>query len=137
LLAGERPGTGGLILWPLFGATNQLLAGLALMVATFYLARRSRAVAVVALPMMFMLITPAWAMTYDLINNWVPQRNYILIFFACAILALQAWMTIEAILIYRKIYGVQEPPAQLPVQRAVRAEAEAEVVEEAEPATVA
>lgn len=134
LLAGDRPGTGGLILWPLFGATNQLLAGLALMVATFYLARRSRVVAVVALPMMFMLITPAWAMTYDLVNNWIPQRNYILITFGCAILALQAWMTIEAVLIYRKIYGVEEPPAQLPVQRAVRTET---VVEEPEPATVA
>ncbi|MEZ5948829.1 MAG: carbon starvation CstA 5TM domain-containing protein [Planctomycetaceae bacterium] len=35
-------GTGGLILWPLFGATNQLLAGLALMVTFFYLWRRGR-----------------------------------------------------------------------------------------------
>lgn len=134
LLAGERPGTGGLILWPLFGATNQLLAGLALMVATFYLARRSRAVAVVALPMMFMLVTPAWAMTYDLLNTWIPQRNYILITFGCAILALQAWMTFEAILIYRKIYGVQEPPAQLPTQRALPTELQVE--EEPEPAAV-
>ncbi len=135
LLAGERPGTGGLILWPLFGATNQLLAGLALMVATFYLARRSRAVAVVALPMMLMLVMPAWAMTYDLIYNWIPQRNYTLIIFGCSILALQAWMTIEAILIYRKIRGIQEPPARLPQQRATRRKTQVEV--EREPATVA
>ncbi|MEX1224639.1 MAG: carbon starvation protein A, partial [Pirellulales bacterium] len=33
------PGSGGLILWPLFGATNQLLAGLAFMVTLFYLWR--------------------------------------------------------------------------------------------------
>jgi len=32
-------GTGGMMLWPLFGATNQLLAGLALMVTSFYLWR--------------------------------------------------------------------------------------------------
>ena len=37
---GNVPGTGGLILWPLFGATNQLLAGLAFMVTVFYLWRR-------------------------------------------------------------------------------------------------
>ncbi|MDP6447245.1 MAG: carbon starvation protein A, partial [Pirellulaceae bacterium] len=29
LFAGEKPGAGGMTLWPLFGATNQLLAGLA------------------------------------------------------------------------------------------------------------
>ena len=37
-------GKGGLILWPLFGATNQLLAGLSFLVITFYLWRRGRAV---------------------------------------------------------------------------------------------
>ena len=34
-------GQGGMLLWPLFGATNQLLAGLAFMVITFFLWRRS------------------------------------------------------------------------------------------------
>jgi carbon starvation protein len=32
---GKAPGTGGLLLWPLFGAINQLLAGLAFLVITF------------------------------------------------------------------------------------------------------
>lgn len=137
LLAGDRPGAGGLILWPLFGATNQLLAGLALMVATFYLARRSRAVAVVALPMLLMMVMPAWAMTYDLINNWIPQKNYILIAFGFSILGLQVWMVIEGLLVYRKIQGVAEPPARLPLgrRRLVPQEVAAEV--EPEPAPVA
>jgi len=116
LLAGEKPGTGGLILWPLFGATNQLLAGLALMVATFYLARRSRSVAIVAIPMLMMMIMPAWAMTYDLINNWIPQQKYTLIAFGFTILTLQVWMIIEGVMIYRKIRGVEEPAAKLPVR---------------------
>ena len=44
-------GTGGLILWPLFGAVNQLLAGLALMVTAFYLWRRIKPVWFIAIPM--------------------------------------------------------------------------------------
>ena len=48
-------GKGGLILWPLFGATNQLLAGLAFMVVFFYLWRRGKPIWFIALPMIFML----------------------------------------------------------------------------------
>ncbi len=120
LLAGEKPGTGGLILWPLFGAVNQLLAGMALMVATFYLARRSRAIAVVAVPMMFMLTMPFFAMSYDLVNNWIPQRNYVLITFGVVILSLQAWMVYEGLKTYRAIRGIEEPPAKLPPHLAAR-----------------
>jgi carbon starvation protein len=120
LLAGEKPGTGGLILWPLFGAVNQLLAGMALMVATFYLARRSRAIAVVAVPMMFMLTMPFFAMSYDLVNNWIPQRNYVLITFGCVVLSLQAWMVYEGLKTYRAIRGIEEPPAKLPPHLAAR-----------------
>ncbi len=114
LLVGDEPGKGGLILWPLFGATNQLLAGLSLMVATFYLARRSRPVAAVALPMMLMLILPAWAMTYDLFYNWIPQRKMILVMFGFGVLALQAMMIFEGLKLWRKIRGVKESPAPLP-----------------------
>ena len=39
-------GKGGMLLWPLFGATNQLLAGFAFLVTAFYLWRRSKPVAI-------------------------------------------------------------------------------------------
>ena len=54
-------GKGGMILWPMFGATNQLLGGLAFLVIGFYLWRRNKPVWFLALPMLFMLIMPAWA----------------------------------------------------------------------------
>lgn len=102
IFAGDSPGTGGLILWPLFGATNQLLAGLALMVAVFYLARRNRGVAVLAVPMFAMLLMPAWAMTFDLIQNWWPARDWVLVGFGLVILALQTWMVVEGVLLWRR-----------------------------------
>lgn len=114
LCVGDQPGKGGLILWPLFGATNQLLAGLSLMVATFFLARRSKPVAVVAVPMIIMLIMPAWAMTYDLFYNWIPEGKSVLIAFGFGILALQAWMMLEGFLMWKKIYGIEEKPAPMP-----------------------
>ena len=113
---GKSPGTGGLVLWPLFGATNQVLAGLALTVAAFYLARRSKPLAAVAIPAMVMMVMPAWAMTYDLVVNWIPERNWTLIAFGIGILSLQVWMAIEALLFWRSARGVLEQ--QLPASTA-------------------
>ncbi|MFQ5732179.1 MAG: carbon starvation protein A, partial [Planctomycetaceae bacterium] len=67
-------GTGGLILWPLFGATNQLLGGLAFLVVTFYLWRRGLPIWFLVLPMIFMLIMPAAAMTIE-IPRWIASDN--------------------------------------------------------------
>ncbi len=110
-------GTGGLILWPLFGATNQLLAGLAFLVITFYLWRRSAPVWFVAFPMIFMLIMPAWAMLAEL-PSWInpapladgtiPTPNWTVIVIAVATLALELWMMIEAALLWRRAKGVLE-----------------------------
>ncbi len=112
IFAGEKPGAGGLMLWPLFGATNQLLAGLAMMVATFYLWRRNKAIAFLAIPALLMMLVPGWAMTYDLVTHWIPQGKYLLVCFGLGILVLQIWMFVEAILVWNKARGVLEP--QLP-----------------------
>jgi carbon starvation protein len=53
-------------------------------------------------------------MTYDLVFNWIPDRKYTLIAFGLTILSLQAWMVVEAVVLYRKIRGIEEPRAELP-----------------------
>ncbi|MEO1527305.1 MAG: carbon starvation protein A [Planctomycetota bacterium] len=111
VFAGDSPGKGGLILWPLFGATNQLLAGLALMVAVIFLARRSKPLAVVMIPMFMMLLMPAWAITYDLYYNWIGQ-NTLLTAFGFTILGLQVWMVVEGMLVWKRCQGVLEPPIE-------------------------
>ncbi len=108
-------GKGGLILWPLFGATNQLLAGLAFLVVTFYLWRRKVPVWFLVIPMVFMLIMPLWAMSYNLFINpgWLvaEKPNYLLGFIGLATIALEAWMIIEAIKAFPAAKGVLEENA--------------------------
>ncbi|NNE00137.1 MAG: hypothetical protein HKN47_22690, partial [Pirellulaceae bacterium] len=102
-------GRGGLILWPLFGATNQLLAGLALLVISFFLWRRGIPVWFIAVPMMFMLVVPAWAMLSDL-PKWIDadQPNWVAIVIGVSTLVLEAWMLVEALVLWPKVRGVVE-----------------------------
>lgn len=111
-------GRGGLILWPLFGATNQLLAGLAFLVIFFYLWRRGKPIWFIGLPMIFMLIMPMWAMLIQLFfgeNSWVKEGNWLLVGIGVATIALEAWMLIEAFRMYPKAKGVIEKDAVEPV----------------------
>ncbi|MDA7977376.1 MAG: carbon starvation protein A [Pirellulales bacterium] len=117
LIPGPKgPGTGGMILWPLFGAINQLLAGLAFMVTAFYLWRRNKPVWFILIPMTVMLIMPSWALAWQM-QGWLnaEEPNYLLFGIATAILALEAWMIAEGFSAWRKAKGVLEealPPLE-------------------------
>jgi carbon starvation protein len=115
-------GTGGLYLWPLFGATNQLLAGLAFMVTALYLWRRRKPIWFLVPPMILMVVMPAWALVWQMFNEdsgWLPKEKYLLLGIGAAALVLQIWMVIEALLIWPRAKGVLEP-ALPPVKHAVR-----------------
>ncbi|MDD9972934.1 MAG: carbon starvation protein A, partial [Candidatus Poribacteria bacterium] len=102
------PGSGGLTLWPLFGATNQLLAGLAFMVIVFYLVRRNKPIWFAALPMIVMLIMPAWAMLHQMFNpetGWLFEGKYLLFGFGVVVEALQIWMIAEGVIAWRNARG--------------------------------
>ncbi len=112
-------GKGGLILWPLFGATNQLLGGLAFLVITFWMWRRNLPIWFVILPTVFMLILPAIGLSLNLFgeSGWIAEQNWLLIFIGCATLALELWMIVEAFLAFPKAKGVLEselPPLPTP-----------------------
>lgn len=107
----QGPGSGGLILWPLFGAVNQLLAGLAFMVTVFYLWRRNKPVMFAILPMLMMLFLPAWAMLWNMFNadsGWLWNEKYLLFGFGVAVMILQVWMVFEALMMFPRAKGVLE-----------------------------
>ena len=114
-------GTGGLILWPLFGAVNQLLAGLAFLVTAFYLWRRQKPIWFLVLPMIVMIIMPAWALVWQMFNSrtgWYFSESYLLFGVGAVTLLLQVWMVVEALLVWPRSRGVLEealPP--LPPRR--------------------
>ncbi len=111
----ENAGKGGLILWPLFGATNQLLAGLSFMVITFYLWRRGKPVWFLVIPMIFMLIMPLWAMLHQLFSapGWLvgDKPDYLLGGIGLATVALEIWMIFEGWQLFPKAKGVLEEGA--------------------------
>jgi carbon starvation protein len=103
----ETIGKGGMILWPMFGATNQLLGGLAFLVITFWLWRRGKAIWFVALPTVFMLLMPAWSLIIQL-GGWWSTGSYLLVFIGVVTLALEVWMLAEALAMFPRVRGVME-----------------------------
>lgn len=122
---GAAVGTGGLILWPLFGATNQLLAGLAFMVTVFYLWRRNKPIWFAAIPMVIMVIMPAWALIWQMFNDatgwfwpiaamaqgetaWAWSNTHLLFAVGLTTFGLQIWMVVEALTMFARAKGVLE-----------------------------
>src|SRR5690606_7147548 len=104
-------GLGGLVLWPVFGATNQLLAGLALLVVTAWLVRRKAPVWVASLAVVFLRVMPGWAMA-ALLSGFVGKRRWLLTGVMPFLLAAQVWIVAEAaVLVWRSRRAGRVPAA--------------------------
>ena len=101
-------GMGALTLWPMFGAVNQLLAALALLVVTLYLRRRGGwAFALTLGPCLFMLAITVWAMVHQEVEfatkpvseNFSAVTKWVLIGVNGVTLVLALIMAVEALLV--------------------------------------
>jgi carbon starvation protein len=90
-------GKGGLLLWPVFGATNQLLGGLALLVITVWLIRQRRPAWVTAIPMVFMLVMTGWAIGELIAGFARAEGKALLLVISIVMLALELWITAEGV----------------------------------------
>jgi carbon starvation protein len=91
----------GLALWQLFGSTNQLLAGLALLVVSLYLIERGRISLPYLLPMVFMMATTLVAMISNLRSHY-ESGNTTLLVVGGAITIIAVWLVAEAALAVRR-----------------------------------
>nr|WP_217671658.1 MULTISPECIES: carbon starvation protein A [unclassified Marinitoga] len=87
-------GKGALILWPVFGALNQLLASLALLIGTVYLAQKKKPIWITGLPMLFMMVMTLYATVLNL-KKFIASNNSLLIFITVATLIIALWIFVE------------------------------------------
>ena len=100
----------GLVLWQLFGTTNQMLAGLALLAVTVYLLRRGKPIVYTLAPMLLILVSTLSAMSINLAEFWADAQ-WTLLATGTAILVLAVWLAGEAWIAVRRFRrrGATEP----------------------------
>ena len=101
-------GAGAMKLWPLFGATNQTLAALALVIITLYLKRRGGAKWLIAgIPAAFMIVMTIWAVILNQVS-FGAKHNALLQVINICILVIAIWIAIEGVI---KFFTMGEEPA--------------------------
>jgi carbon starvation protein len=93
--AGGADGSGGLAIWPLFGTTNQLLAGLTLLVITTMLVKLKRPMYVTLLPLVFLLIMTIFALLIQL-KGFYDASDWFLFSLDLLVLIAAIWIALEA-----------------------------------------
>src|SRR5690606_31383982 len=88
-------GSGGMLIWPLFGTTNQLLAGLTLSIIAVMLLRRRRNITPVVLPMAFVMVMTVYALIVQL-GTFYNDQNWLLLVLDIVILVASLWVIVEA-----------------------------------------
>ncbi len=95
-------------IWPMFGASNQLIAALALIVGSCYLLGTRRSALVTAIPAVFMLFTTVAALLYNANGFLFPPTaetapNYILGIGSVVLALLGLYVAIEAVFAVPKL----------------------------------
>jgi carbon starvation protein len=89
-------GQGGLALWPLFGTTNQLVAGVTLLIVSIWLKRQGRPYLYTLVPMVAVSVVTAWAMVGNLFDYYANfEELWLLSLSGTLILALDIWILLE------------------------------------------
>ena len=103
-------GKGALTLWPLFGATNQTLAALALIIITLYLEGRGGLKWLIpGIPAVFMAVMTIWAVIMNQ-TKFLGAENILLSIINICILITAIWIAVEGIIKFFKLLG--KPPAE-------------------------
>jgi len=86
----------GWVLWPIFGASNQMLAALTLMVLSLYFWRRKRPVLPLLLPMLFVMAVTLASLLVKA-GEFLRAENWLLLGITVVQLTLVLWMLLEGV----------------------------------------
>jgi carbon starvation protein len=104
-------GKGALTLWPLFGAVNQTLAALALIIITIYLKKRGGLKWLISgLPAIFMAVMTIWAVVLNQVKFGAGDKMLLTIINLC-ILVIALWIAIEGVIKFFTTTAKEEPPS--------------------------
>jgi len=100
--------------WPMFGASNQLIAALALIVASAYLFRRGKPTVYTTVPAVFMLVTTMAALAWQAYSHLVKaaKPNYALGITALVLLVLAVGVAAQALFVRREAALATQTPAE-------------------------
>ncbi len=93
-------GSGGYLLWPLFGTANQLLAGISLLLISIWLRKLGRNYMITIIPMIFLMFMTLWAMFQQVFLQWAwyaDQPSMLLFIFGAIIFVFTLWIILTAI----------------------------------------
>lgn len=105
--AGGSDGSGGMIIWPLFGTTNQLMAGLSLTVITVMLIRKNVSVKYTLIPLVFLLTMTIIALLLQL-ADFYAKDNWLLIVLDLIILICTILVCLESFSILKKEWKAKD-----------------------------
>jgi len=88
-------GSGGMLIWPLFGTTNQLMAGLTLSIVVIILTQLRRPTWPVLIPLVFVTAMSLWAAVLQLRTFW-SAGNWLLLVLDVIIICCAIWVIVEA-----------------------------------------
>lgn len=91
----------GLVLWQLFGSTNQLIAGLALITATVYLRQKGRNYWPLALPAVGMIAITLFSLSMK-ISDFRSQEEHLLLGLAIGLVAIALGVGATAVMALRR-----------------------------------
>jgi carbon starvation protein len=86
-------GLGGLLLWPIFGATDLIFAVFGFVLLTLSLRQLERPVATVLLPLIFLLAAANWALTIQMIQWW-SMNDWILFALGIILIIIELGVTL-------------------------------------------
>ncbi len=91
-------GDGGLALWPLFGTTNQLVAGVTLLIVSVWLKSRGKPFVYTLIPMALVGSVTIWAMMGNLVRYFGDfEQLWLLAISGSLILVFDVWILIEGV----------------------------------------